>query len=51
MICAYALTESGNKEAKDASYEELEKVNDTLPGHCIKLLLGDMNVQVGKDNA
>ncbi|VVC27148.1 Endonuclease/exonuclease/phosphatase,Reverse transcriptase domain [Cinara cedri] len=51
MICAYAPTESGNEETKDAFYEELEQVYDALPGHCIKLLLGDMNAQVGKENA
>uniref|UniRef100_A0A2S2QG34 Craniofacial development protein 2 n=1 Tax=Sipha flava TaxID=143950 RepID=A0A2S2QG34_9HEMI len=48
MICAYALTESGNEEVKDDFYEELEQVYDAMSGHCIKLLLGDMNAQVGK---
>lgn len=51
MICEYAPTESGNKEAKDAFYEVLEQVYDTLPGYCIKLLLGDINAQVGIENA
>ncbi|CAH1721690.1 unnamed protein product [Aphis gossypii] len=50
IICAYAPTESGNKEVKDAFYEELEQVYDTIPSHCIKVLLGDMNAQVGKEN-
>lgn len=40
MICAYAPTESGNEEAKDTFYEELEQVYDAMTGHCIKLLLG-----------
>lgn len=45
MICAYAPTESGNWEAKDAFYEELERVPYyALPGHCIKLLLGDAKI-------
>ncbi|XP_022161478.1 uncharacterized protein LOC111027411 [Myzus persicae] len=50
IICAYAPTKSGNKEVKDAFYEELEQVYDTIPSHCIKVLLGDMNAQVGKEN-
>jgi len=50
MICAYAPTESGHEEAKDSFYEELEQVYDSMPSHRIKLLLGDMNAQVGKEN-
>jgi hypothetical protein len=50
MICAYAPIESGNEEAKDTFYEELEQVYDALSGHYIKLLLGDMNAQGGKEN-
>jgi len=35
IICAYATTESGNEETKDAFYNELEQIYDGMPGHCI----------------
>lgn len=50
MICAYTPTESGNEEAKDVFYEELEQLYNDMPSYCIKLLLGDMYAQVGKEN-
>lgn len=37
-----------NQEMKK---QKSEQVYDALPGHCIKFLLGDMNAQVGKENA
>lgn len=51
MICEYTPNKSENEEAKDTFYDELEQVYNVLPGYCIKLLLGNMNAQVGKENA
>jgi len=31
-------------------YEDLEAVYDSLPLHCVKLVVGDLNAKVGKEN-
>lgn len=38
-----------NGDVKDQFYEELERVNDTLPTHCIKVIVGDTNAKVGRE--
>jgi len=37
-------------ESKDSFYEELEQVFDHFPKYHMKMLLGDFNVKVGKEN-
>ena len=43
---------SGEKsdESKDSFYEELEQVFDHLPKYHMKILLGDFNAKVGREN-
>jgi endonuclease/exonuclease/phosphatase family metal-dependent hydrolase len=43
---------SGDKsdDSKDSFYEELEQVFDQFPRYHMKILLGDCNAKVGKDN-
>jgi exonuclease III len=35
---------------KNRFYEELEHVSDTFPKHHMKILLGDFNAKVGKED-
>ena len=44
---------SGEKsdEAKDSFYEELEQVFDQFPKYHMKMLLGDFNAKVGRENS
>lgn len=50
IINCYAPTEEKDEDIKDKFYEELESVYDTLPLHCIKIVVGDMNAKVGREN-
>jgi len=45
-----APSEEKSDEAKDSFYEELEKVFDHFPKYHMKILLGDYNAKVGKEN-
>jgi len=38
------------EDSKDSFYKELEKVFDDFPKYHIKILLGDSNAKVGKEN-
>ncbi|XP_015370155.1 PREDICTED: craniofacial development protein 2-like [Diuraphis noxia] len=49
LICVYAPTETGSNDEKEMFFEELERLYDKLPNHCIKIFLGDFNAQVGND--
>ncbi len=49
-ICAYALTEENMDEVKDRFYEQLDIAYTKFPVYDMKLLLGDFNAQVGKEN-
>jgi exonuclease III len=46
----HALSEEKSNESKDNFYEELEQVFDHLPKHHMKILLGDFNAKVGKED-
>jgi hypothetical protein len=47
---AHAPTEEKSDDSKDSFYEELEQVFDHFPKYCKKILLGDFNTKVGKEN-
>lgn len=49
-INEHAPTEEKPEEEKDDFYEELERAYDRCPKYDIKLVLGDMNTKVGKEN-
>jgi len=51
MICIFTHQPNQEMKKQDAFYEELKQIYDAMPDYCIKLLLGDMNVQEGKGNA
>jgi hypothetical protein len=50
VVVAYAPTEDANDGVKDDFYQQLSDTFDELPGHDIKLLLGDLNARVTSDN-
>ncbi|KAL4153722.1 hypothetical protein QTP88_001555 [Uroleucon formosanum] len=49
LICVYSPTETGEGDLKDMFYDELERVYNCLSGHCLKIILGDFNSQVGRE--
>jgi exonuclease III len=46
----HAQTEDKTDEVKDSFYEELERVFDTFPKYHMKILLGDFNAKVGRED-
>ena len=50
IICAHAPTEDANEEVKDVFYEQLDKAFSTIPAYDMKLVLGDFNSKVGKED-
>ncbi|KAE9521335.1 hypothetical protein AGLY_018266 [Aphis glycines] len=50
IINCYAPTEDKNEDLKDNFYEDLEALYDSLPVHCVKMVVGDFNAKVGKEN-
>ncbi|KAF0766585.1 craniofacial development protein 2-like [Aphis craccivora] len=49
IINCHAPTEEKEEEVKNAFYEDLERVYDTLPRHSVKLVIGDMNAKLGQE--
>ena len=46
----HAPSEDKSDDSKDSFYEELEQVFDHFPRYHMKILLGDFNAKVGRDN-
>lgn len=51
IICTHAPTEETDDETKDTFYEMLERTYKKTPSHDVKLIMGDMNAQVGQEVA
>ena len=49
LIQVYAPTNSAPEMEKDDFYGMLQGVLDAVPGHDLKILMGDLNVQIGSD--
>jgi hypothetical protein len=49
VIVAYAPTEDGDSDVKDAFYDQLETAVLSIPTHDIMLILGDLNAVSGTD--
>lgn len=49
FICAHAPTEEKDETTKDQFYSQLELVYDELPKADIKILLGDFNAKIGRE--
>jgi exonuclease III len=50
VLNAHAPTEDKTDDAKDSFYEELERVFDKLHNYHVKILLGDFNAKVGRED-
>ena len=46
----HAPSEEKSDGSKDSFYEELEQVFDHFPKYDMKILLGDFNAKVGREN-
>ena len=46
----YAPTEDADECGKGTYYEQLQNVHDKLLKHDVKIMIGDLNAKVGKDN-
>jgi len=50
FLNAQAPSEDKSNYSKDDFYEELEQVCDNFPTYHMKIVLGDFNAQVGREN-
>ncbi|XP_073668649.1 uncharacterized protein [Paramisgurnus dabryanus] len=50
LIQCYSPTNDADKEAKENFYNSLQTVVNELPKRDIKILMGDLNAKIGKDN-
>jgi len=50
VVNVHAPREEKSDEEKDSFYEELEQVFDQFPKYHMKMLLGDFNAKVGREN-
>ena len=50
VLNVHAPSEDKSDDSKDSFYEELEQVFDHFPRYHMKILLGDFNAKVGREN-
>ena len=50
VLNVHAPSEDKSDDSKDSFYEELEKVFDHFSRYHMKILLGDFNAKVGREN-
>jgi exonuclease III len=50
VLNVHASTEDETVDVEHSFYEELERVFDKFPKHHLKILFGDFNVKVGKED-
>ena len=50
VVNVHAPSEEKSGTSKDSFYAELEQVFDHLPKYHMKILLGDFNAKVGREN-
>lgn len=49
MLNVHAPTESRDEDVKDAFYHQLESVYNSIPNSDLKIVLGDFNAQIGRE--
>ena len=50
VLNVHAPSEEKSDSSKDSFYEELEQAFEHFPNHDMKILLGDFNAKVGREN-
>ena len=50
VLNVHAASEEKSDDSKDGFYEELEQVFDHFPKYHMKIVLGDFNAKVGREN-
>jgi hypothetical protein len=50
VLNVHAPTEDKTDDVKDSTYEELEGVFDKFPKYHMKILLGDFNAKIGRED-
>jgi exonuclease III len=50
VLNVHAPTEGKTDDVKDSFYEELERIFDKFPKYHMKILIGDFNVKVDREN-
>jgi exonuclease III len=50
VLNVHAPTEDKTDDVKDSFYEELERMFDKFPKYHMKILLGDFNAKVGRED-
>ena len=50
VLNVQAPSEEKSDDSQDSFYEELEQVFDNFPNYYMKILLGDTNAKVGREN-
>ena len=50
LVNVHAPSEEKSYESKDSFYEELEQVFEHFPKYHTKILLGDFNIKMGREN-
>jgi exonuclease III len=48
FICVHVPTEEADDEDKESFYDKLEATYNWVPGHDVKIVLGDTNAKIGK---
>ena len=51
IIQCYSPTNESDEETKDECYEQLKAEIERAPKHDMKIIMGDLNAKVGKDNS
>jgi len=51
ILNCYAPTENADEDEKNNFYDTLEATFDALPKNCIRLIVGDLNAQVGRETS
>ncbi|CAG4964057.1 unnamed protein product [Colias eurytheme] len=50
IVNAYAPTEDADEDIKDKFYDHLETVYEQLPGYDAKIVVGDFNAKIGRED-
>lgn len=49
LLNCYVATEDKNNDVKSDFYESLENAYDSLPENTVKIIVGNLNAQIGRE--